>query len=333
MRRVLGTAIFCAALAAFAPPARADLSKMSAESPDSFAKKTEVSVGELFDLRLKVGVFPAVCAYNIRIVGPPGSGVSDQEFKLEVVDDTTYKYRLPNGWGGSYQMPGFDVVVYGVPLLAPGQFEIRASSPDPSCKVKAPALVMNVRPDYGPMTISIYGRPGKSLVKRLDGGWAIAPGEKVLWISERAAADLKLMTDGYIPGAWAEIFPAAFSNAWADAGVKITDVREKGWGFNDTPPFADAGESNDDRLLVLALGREASWLKDDVAAGRLVRVVEFNPESMIAPLRDGARRVAEAGRAQVARSEANRSALGDPGTLVGIKVLASPQAESPRPGR
>lgn len=326
MRQILAAAVLCAAITGLAAPARADLSRMIAESPDSFARKTDIAVGELFDLRLKVGVFPGLCTYTLKVAAPQGSGFADRAFQVEVVDDTHYRYKLPNGWGGYYEMPGFDPVVYGVPLMAPGRFEIQASSADPSCRVKAPPLSINVRPDYTPMAISIYGRPGKSLVRRLDGAWAIAPGEKFLWISKRAAADLRLMADSYIPDAWSQIFPAAFANAWSGAGVKLNEVREREWVSDNEPPLSDAGESDDERLLVLALGREAAWVEEDVKAGRLVKVVEFSPEVMIQPLREGARQVAEAEKAQAEKAAVNRSRLGDPATIVGLRI-------GPPPGR
>lgn len=320
MRWMLASTLFSVALAGLAAPARADLSRMIAESPDSFARKTDIAVGELFDLRLKVGVFPGLCTYTLKVAAPPGSGFADRTFQVEVIDQTRYRYRLPNGWGGDYEFPGFDPVVYGVPLMAPGRFEIQASSADPSCRVKTAPLWINVRPDYGPMTISIYGRPGQSLVRRLDGGWTIAPGEKHLWISKRAAADLKLMADSYIPDSWAQIFPAAIANAWSGAGVKLRDVRERDWVSDNEPPLSDAGETDDDRLLVLALGREAAWVEEDVRAGRLIKVVEFSPEVMIQPLREGARQLAEAENARSTRAEANRSRLGDPATIVGMRI-------------
>jgi hypothetical protein len=302
---------------------------MIAESPDSLARKTDIAVGELFDLRLKVGAFPRVCTYTLKVAAPQGSGFADQAFQVEVVDQFNYRYRMPNGWGGDFAFTGFDPLVYGVPLMAPGRFEIQASSADPSCRVKAAPLSINVRPDYGPMTISIYGRPGQSLVRRLDGSWTIAPGEKHLWISKRAAADLKLMADSYVPDAWAQIFPAAFANAWSGAGVKLEEVRERDWVSDKEPPLSDAGETDDGRLLVLALGREAAWVEEDVKAGRLVKVVEFSPEVMIQPLREGARLLAEAEKARSTRAEANRSRLGDPATIVGLRIGPPPGQARP----
>ena len=329
MRHVLASALLVAALTGLAAPARADLSRMIAESPDSTARKTDIAVGELFDLRLKVGAFPSVCTYTLKVAAPQGSGFADQAFQVEVVDQFNYRYRMPNGWGGDFAFTGFDPLVYGVPLMAPGRFEIQASSADPSCRVKAAPLSINVRPDYGPMTISIYGRPGQSLVRRLDGSWTIAPGEKHLWISKRAAADLKLMADSYVPDAWGQIFPAAFANAWSGAGVKLGDVRERDWVSDKEPPLSDAGETDDGRLLVLALGREAAWVEEDVKAGRLVKVVEFSPEVMIQPLREGARQLAEAEKARSARAESNRSRLGDPATIVGLRIGPPPGQARP----
>jgi hypothetical protein len=331
MRRILAAAVLCAGLTGLAAPAQADLSRMSAESTDSFAKKTDIAVGELFDLRLKVGVFPGLCTYTLKIEAPSGSGYADQTFQVEVVDPSHYRYKLPNGWGGDYEFPGLDPVVYGVPLLTPGRFEIQASSANPSCRIKAPPLSINVRPDYSPMTISIYGRPGQSLVRRLDGSWTLAPGEKFLWMSERAAADLRLMADSYIPGAWAQIFPAAFANAWSGAGVQLKGVTERAWVSDKEPPLSDAGETDDDRLLVLALGREAAWVEEDVRAGRLVKVVEFSPEVMIQPLREGARGLAEAERARSVKAETNRSRLGDPATIVGLRIGPPPGQARPAP--
>lgn len=309
------------------PVAAGDLSRIA-------PSKSDIAVGERVDIALKVGLVASLCAYQMKVAAPPGSGWSDQDLEITVTDQTSFKVKDPDGVAWNYGFSGFDVVFNDARFLAPGRYEIRVSSSQQGCRVKAPPAFVNVRPDYGPMRIGIYGRPGLSLVKRLDGGWTFAPGDKNLWITKTAARDLKAMADGYVPGAWAGIFPDGFAQGWASFGVKLKNVSEREWVYDDRPPLSEAGKEDDDRLLVLVLGREEQQVAEDVAAGRLVKVQDFSPEVFVGPLLEGARQVAEAERTRRARADSNRSRLGDPATLVGLRIgplnAEAPASSTPR---
>ncbi|NBU84261.1 MAG: hypothetical protein EBS21_06640 [Sphingomonadaceae bacterium] len=318
MRLALAIAVTSLGVAVTVAPALASLSRVKPTGAGSSAVKTEVAVGEPIELWLKVDTRD--CAYKLTIAPPPGSGLADQEISLETSlydNKGLMSYTLPDGRSFNRRFDFGETVIDDVILGAPGRFEIKASSANPACKVKAPPVAINVRQDYSPVNISIYGRPVKGgLVKRLDGGWAITSGRKPLLVRRSAVDDLKMMMDSYMPGAWAVFEAEAFANR---------NVNYLSWWTADDPLPEDT--------LVFALGRETDLLKEDVAAGRLVKVEEISMEALIEPLRQGAREIAEFKRAQIARSEANRSALGDPTSLVGIRIPGASSADQTGPGR
>lgn len=330
MHRNTSVAVLLLGLFLPAASGHADLTRITPSQPD-------VSVGQRFELALKLGFMDGggnmaqgkMCAYDVRIAAPSGSGLSEQIISVEMqAAGSDYKVSYPEGllnrfgWEyKEYQWPD-RVVIEDLKLFSPGSYQISVVSKKEICRVKAPPVYINVREDYSPLSISIYGLPNRSAVRALDGSWRIVPGEKKIWITKTADSDLKFMTDSYVPGAWQQIFPAAFERSWSDAGVTLARVEKKAWNT-----LSEAGWSNDSDLLVLALGYEQDVISSLVAEGRLVKLLEFSPEVFVQPLKKAAEEATEAR----ARLQANSGRLGDPATLVGFRITSLP--EQPKTGR
>lgn len=316
MRPTLACAVACAALSGLAPQARADVSKI-------LPLKSAVAVGEVVTLKLAGGVGRGDCRFQLDLGRSSETGLRAGVIEVSGVGNTYSDARLP---GGQTVRAGYDwgdTVIPGVRFLAPGQHQLSVIDDGSGCAAGVKPVTVTVRRDYAPLMISVYGRPGHAAVKRLDGSWSLAPGQRRLWITYEAEADLSAMTDGYVPGAWKEIFPAAFTGSWEKAGVQVRRVERQ------VSLSRVAWDGNED-VLVVALGREAPNLAEALAAGRLAKLVEFSPEVMVTPLREALAEAGEASRAEQARSREARTRLGDPDTLVGFRIARPAQAEKAR---
>lgn len=317
MRRVLASVLALAALSGLALPARADVSSIT-------PLKAPVAVGEVITLKLPGGIGYGTCSFKLDLGRSSETGFRAGVVEVSGLDNRVYNFRLP---GRQWDKTGYSewgtTVIPGVRFLSPGQYQLTVIDDGSGCARGVKPVTVTVRNDYAPLTISVYGRPGHTAVKRLDGSWSLAPGERRLWITREAEADLSAMTDGYVPGAWKEIFPSGFTESWEKAGIRIRDVERQS-------SLSEAAWDNNDDVIVLALGREAPDLAEAVAAGRLTRLIEFSPEVMVTPLRQALAESEAASRAEQAQSEAARTRLGDPNTLVGFRIARQPQAEKAR---
>ena len=317
MRRTLALAALCATLSVFSAPARADVSSIT-------PLKAPIAVGEVITLKLPGGIGYGNCDFKLDLGRSSETGFRAGVVEVSAIDNTLNNFRLP---GRDWDKTGYGdwgaTVIPGVRFLSPGQYQLTVIDDGSGCARGVKPVTVTVRNDYGPLMISVYGRPGHSAVKRLDGSWTLAPGQRRLWITREAEADLSAMTDGYVPGAWKEIFPGGFTETWSKAGVEVREVER-------LTTLARAGEDGGEDVIVLALGRESPDLAEAIAAGRLVRFVEFSPEVMVTPLRKAVTEAQDASRAEQARSQEARTRLGDPGTLVGFRIARPPQSEKDR---
>ncbi|MCA3709943.1 MAG: hypothetical protein IM658_11085 [Phenylobacterium sp.] len=317
MRRAPATAVFCAALAGLAPQARADVSRI-------VPLKSPIAVGEVITLELPGGIGSGNCKFNVDLGQSSETGFKAGVIEVSGLDNRVYNFRLPGRrWDTTNYGEWGTTVIPGVRFLSPGQYQLNVIDDGSGCAAGVKPVTFTVRDDYAPMMISVYGRPGHSAVKRLDGSWSLAPGQRRLWISRAAEADLSAMTDGYVPGTWKEIFPSGFTESWEKAGVEVRGVERQ------TSLSGASWDGNED-VIVLALGRESQDLADAVAAGRLAKLLEFSPEIMVTPLRKALAEAQEASRAEQARSREALTHLGDPDTLVGFRIARPASSEKAR---
>jgi len=296
-------------------PSRADVARI-------LPLKSSVAVGEFVTLKLPGGVGEANCNFRLDLGVSSDSGFRAGSIEVSGSYSNYNNIKLQDGTSVSESYDWGTTVVPKVRFLAPGTYQLNVIDGGRDCAGRVAPQTVTVRNDYAPMSINIYARPGKSAVKRIDGQWALAPGKREIWITREAEADLSAMTDGYVPGAWKQIFPSAFTATWAKAGVEIARIDRR-------VGLSGIEDSEADEALILVLGREEPGLLEDVAAGRLVKLGGFSSEVMIEPLRKGSLEVAAATRAEQARSADARTRLGDPGTIVGFRIARSPKNERP----
>ena len=314
MRRVLASVLALAAFSAPGVPARADVSSIT-------PLKAPIAVGEGITLKLPGGIGYGNCDFKLDLGRSSETGFKACVIEVSAIDNTLNNFRLP---GRDWDKTGYGewgaTVIPGVRFLSPGQYQLTVIDDGSGCARGVKPVTVTVRDDYAPLMISIYGRPGHTAVKRLDGSWSLAPGQRRLWLTYEAEADLSAMTDGYVPGAWKEIFPGGFTGSWEKAGVQVTQVERK-------TSLSRAGDDGAEDVIVLAVERETPDLSDAIAAGRLVKLIAFSPEVMVTPLRQAVAEAQAAARAEQAQSEAARTRLGDPNTFVGFRIARPPQAE------
>jgi hypothetical protein len=317
MRRVLASVLALAAFSTPGVPARADVSSIT-------PLKAPIAVGEVITLKLPGGIGYGNCDFKLDLGRSSETGFRAGVVEVSAIDNTLNNFRLPGrGWDKTGYGDWGATVIPGVRFLSPGQYQLTVIDDGSGCARGVKPVTVTVRNDYAPLTISVYGRPGQTAVKRLDGTWSLAPGERRLWITREAEADLSAMTDGYVPGAWKEIFPAGFTESWEKAGIRVQSIERQA-------SLSEVAWDNNDDVIVLALGREAPDLAGAVAEGRLAKLLEFSPEVMVTPLRQALAEAEAASRAEQAQSEAARTRLGDPNTLVGFRIARPPQSEKAR---
>lgn len=314
MRRVLPAALAFASLAWISPPAHADVSSIT-------PPKAPIAVGEVITLKLPGGIGYGTCKFTLDLGRSSETGFKAGVVEVSGLDNRVYNVRLPGGeWDTTTYGEWGATLIPGVRFLSPGQYQLTVIDDGSGCARGVKPVTVTVRNDYAPLTISVYGRPGHSAVKRLDGTWSLAPGQRRLWLTYEAEADLSAMTDGYVPGAWKEIFPGGFTGSWEKAGVHVRDVERK-------TSLSRAGDDGAEDVIVLAVERETPDLSEAIAAGRLVKLIAFSPEVMVTPLRQAVAEAQAASQAEQAQSQAARTRLGDPNTLVGFRIARPPQAE------
>lgn len=317
MRRVLASVLALAAFSAPGVPARADVSSIT-------PLKAPIAVGEVITLKLPGGIGYGTCKFTLDLGRSSETGFKAGVIEVSGLDNRVYNFRLPGGqWDTTTYGEWGSTVIPGVRFLSPGQYQLTVIDDGSGCAKGVKPVTFTVRNDYAPLMISIYGRPGQAAVKRLDGSWSLAPGQRRLWITSEAEADLSAMTDGYVPGAWKELFPAGFTGSWEKAGVHVREVERK-------TSLSRAGDDGAEDVIVLAVERETPDLSEAIAAGRLVKLIEFSPEVMVTPLRQAVADAQAASQAEQAQSQAARTRLGDPNTLVGFRIARPPQSEKAR---